>query len=73
MAHRKFSKIKGERGAMMFSQFDGYSSDQAARNARDKEVKRIRAEGKTCKVSVGNAYAGGTFMKTYKITEVKKV
>ena len=68
----KFHKIKGERGGMSFSQFEGYSSDQSAKNARNKMVKQIKAEGKSCKTSTGSAYAGGTFMKTYKITDVKR-
>ena len=68
----KFHKIKGERGAMSFSQFEGYSSDRSAKNARDKMVKQLKAENKTCKTSTGSAYAGGTMMKTYKITDVKR-
>lgn len=72
MSHLKFHKIKGERGGMSFSQFEGYSSAQAAKNARDKMVKQLKEEGKTCKVSSGSAYAGGTIFKTYRITDVKK-
>ena len=72
MKQLKFHKIKGERGGMSFSQFDGYSSAQAAKNARDKMVKQLKEEGKTCKVSSTFGYAGGTIYKLYKITDVKK-
>ena len=68
----KFHKIKGERGGMSFSQFEGYSSDKSAKNARDKMVKQLKTENKTCKTSTGQAYAGGTVFKTYLITDVKK-
>ena len=73
MTQLKFHKIKGERGGMSFSQFDGYSSDRAAKNARDKMARQLKEEGKTCKVSSTFGYAGGMVFKLYKITNVKKV
>ncbi len=69
----KFHKIKGERGAMSFSQFEGYSSDQSAKNARNKVAKELKENGKTFKLSNSSAYAGGKVFKTYKITDVKKI
>jgi hypothetical protein len=68
----KFHKIKGEHGGMSFSQFEGYSSDQSAKNARDKMVKQLKLENKTCKTSTSSAYAGGTMVNTYNITDVKR-
>jgi hypothetical protein len=70
--HVKFHKIKGERGGMSFSQFCGYSSDSAAKNARDKMAKQLTAEGKTFKLSKTLGYAGGTIFPVYKITNVKR-
>ena len=52
MAQLKFHKIKGERGGMSFSQFDGYSSARAAKNARDKMAKQLKEKGKIFKMQV---------------------
>jgi hypothetical protein len=68
----KFTKIKGERGGMSFSRFNGYSSDQAAKNARDKMVKQLAEEGKTCERSTTNGYTGGTMHKMYQITGLSR-
>jgi hypothetical protein len=70
--HEKFSKKKGERGGMSFSRFNGYSSDQSAKNARDKEAEKIRVSGGTCRCTTTNAYAGGTMMKAYQIINIAK-
>ena len=67
--HPRFHKTKD---GMSFSRFCGYSSDQAAKNARDKMAKELMAEGKVCKISTSNEYAGGTLMKTFLITDVRK-
>ena len=72
MKQLKFHKIKGERGGMSFSQFDGYSSARAAKNARDKMAKQLKEKGKIFKISSNFGYAGGTIFKLYKITNIRK-
>jgi hypothetical protein len=56
MANRDLGKKM--KNKLAFSQFNGYSSDLAAKNARDKEYKKL---------IIASGYAGATIHKIYLI------
>jgi hypothetical protein len=65
MANRDLGKKM--KNKLAFSQFNGYSSDLAAKNARDKEYKKLIIAGKKCKRAITSGYAGATIHKIYLI------